>query len=512
MAQRHQQFMERGQDAASLTIPYIAPPDGHNQHTDYSGYSLPTPFQSVGSRGINNVAAKFLLTLLPPAAPFFRLGLNHFAYAREYGSDGITEAEQGLVQMENAVSTEIEMMGIRPVAYQAFRHLSVVGNGCLYVPDEGSPKFYPLSQYRCRRDPSDNVELLVIREEIAFNALPKATQKKVILDDILTGDSGSNHAGSRNVILYTVTKLREDGRYDGYQELESGTVLEDSRGVWDDDELPYIVLRWNRIDGEDYGRGLAEEHMGDLRTLEGLTQALVDGAAAAAHHIWLVNPNGRTRIRDVQNAPTGAFRSGVPEDVQALRMEKGNDFSFAAGMAQDVQRRLEHAFLLITSIQRHAERVTAEEIRTLSNELEANLGGVFSVQADEFQMPLVRRVMRRMQRVGALPTLPAGVVEPRIITGIEGLSRAQELNRLRVGIRDIVENLGPEAVNELMDRREVADRFLNGAGVTSEGLLLSQEDIHALQQAAQQQQMVSDLGPTALTELGKATANQQAPS
>ena len=54
-------FLERARDASELTIPTLVPPDGHTGSTLYK-----TPYQSVGARGINNLASKLLMTLVAP--------------------------------------------------------------------------------------------------------------------------------------------------------------------------------------------------------------------------------------------------------------------------------------------------------------------------------------------------------------------------------------------------------------------------------------------------------------
>ena len=60
-------FLDRARDAAELTIPYIMPPEGHTGSTIYK-----TPFQGIGARGVNNLASKLLLSLLPPNSPSTR--------------------------------------------------------------------------------------------------------------------------------------------------------------------------------------------------------------------------------------------------------------------------------------------------------------------------------------------------------------------------------------------------------------------------------------------------------
>ena len=64
---------------------------------------------------------------------------------------------------------------------------------------------------------------------------------------------------------------------------------------------------WEFIDGEDYGRGFIEEYLGDLRSLEALTQSIVPGSAASAKVLFLVRPNGTTKTANLAKAPNGAF-------------------------------------------------------------------------------------------------------------------------------------------------------------------------------------------------------------
>ena len=63
------------------------------------------------------------------------------------------------------------------------------------------------------------------------------------------------------------------------------------------DKLAYIPLRFNRIDGSNYGRSFVEEYLGDLQSLEYLTKAVVEGSAAASKVLFLVSPNSTTRAR-----------------------------------------------------------------------------------------------------------------------------------------------------------------------------------------------------------------------
>ena len=91
-----------------------------------------------------------------------------------------------------------------------------------------------------------------------------------------------------------------------HQEV-AGIEVPNSRGTFKDGNNPFIPLRFIRIDGEDYGRGFIEEYIGDLRSLEALTQAIVQGSAASAKVLFLVRPNGTTKAGTCRKHQTVHF-------------------------------------------------------------------------------------------------------------------------------------------------------------------------------------------------------------
>ena len=74
------QYLDRARSCSKLTLPYVMPEEGHGAHS-----RLETPFQGVGARGVNNLASKLLLALLPPNAPFFRLNYRYVCYSLTKG-------------------------------------------------------------------------------------------------------------------------------------------------------------------------------------------------------------------------------------------------------------------------------------------------------------------------------------------------------------------------------------------------------------------------------------------
>lgn len=493
-------FLDRGRQASELTIPYILPPDGANHATKYY-----TPYQGIGARGVNNLASKLLLALLPPNAPFFRLTIDRFELDKakaELGEEGgeqlRTDLEKALAEVERSVMQEVEVEAFRVGVFEALKNLLITGNTLLYLPDEGGMRVFRPDRFVVKRDPMGNVTHIATKETIAPMMLPESVR------DAVYKDSGKENTCD----LYTAV-VRKDDKYVVYQDVK-GITIEESYGEYPLDNVPWLPLRYTRIDGEDYGRGFVEEYMGDLKSLESLTRAIVEGSAAAAKVLFMVNPNGTTRAKTLAEAANGAIVQGSDADVSVLQLQKFNDFRVAQTTMAVIQERLSHAFLLNSNVVRDAERVTAEEIRMLSQELEAALGGLYSILSQEFQLPLVTGLMGRMNKEGRLPKLPKDIVKPTIVTGVEALGRGNDLNRLDMFLAGATQVVGPEAVAQYVNVGDYFKRRATALGIETEGLIKSDEQLQQEAQAAQMQQMTEKLGGPAINAMSQqAMAEQQ---
>ena len=482
-----QPFLDRARECSRLTIPSLLPPSGHT-----STSKLPTPYQSMGARGVNNLASKLLLALLPPNSPFFKLNIDDFMLEKLTKREGMRgEVEKALGSIERTVMMEIETGSTRVSVFEALKHLIMGGNVLLYLPPEGGMRVFHLDRFVVKRDPMGNVLETITKETVSPDMLPD-TFRKLVKEKLGGVD--------KTVDIYTYT-YRNGNHWVTWQEVTDMQVP-GTRGTFPLDKSPWIPLRFTKIDGEDYGRGYVEEYLGDIRSLEGLSQAIVEGSAAAAKVLILVNPNGTTSEQTIAQAPNGAVRSGNADDVTVLQMQKYADFRIAKEQADTIEQRLAYAFLLNTAIQRNGERVTAEEIRYMANELEDALGGVYSILSQEFQLPLVNRLMFQLQSQQRLPVLPKGMVKPTITTGMEALGRGHDLQRLDAFIGGMGQMFGPEVIAQYVNVGDYMNRRGTALGIDMKGLIKTEEEVQAALQQAQQMKMLETLGPNAINAMG----------
>lgn len=490
-------FLRRAREAALLTIPSLVPPEGHTGSTEYD-----TPYQSVGSRGVNNLASKLLLSLLPPNSPFFRLVIDDYDLAQVAGPEARGAVEEALGRIERAGLSEIEGSAVRVPVFEALKQLVVAGNALVYMPKkEGGMKVFRLDRYVVKRDAMGNVLEIITKESVSPLMLDEETRA------LLTDPEDRN---TKDYDLFTYVRFTGK-KWEVHQEVQ-GIEIPGSKGTYPKDRSPFIPLRFSRIDGEDYGRGFVEEYIGDLRSLEALTQAIVEGSAASAKVLFLVRPNGTTKAKNLAQSPNGAIVAGDANDVSTLQVQKAGDFRVALETSRTITERLSFAFLLNSSVQRNAERVTAEEVRYMAQELETALGGVYSILSVEFQLPLVNLVLARLEQQGKMPKMPKDSVKPTIVTGMEALGRGQDLNKLAQFLQ-YLQPLGPEVIAGNLNIDDYIDRLGASLGMDTNGLIKSAEQKAAEQQAMQEQQqmmmgqqMIGDIASKATPETVKAIA------
>lgn len=483
-------YLRRGRDNSALTIPALLPPDGSNGHT-----KLRETWQSVCAYCVNSLANRLLLTLLPPTRKFFRHAptpeLEKELEESQAQGSNLTKSsiETALSKVENIIRDFLESIGVRQATYEALRLLIVSGNALMLV-DRPRIRVYSLDQYVVRRTPEGDLLEIVVREMVDTSELDEVTRKA------LQVNNPTNSTPPAQVPLFTHVFKKDD---QWVVEQSADTVMIPSRGAkYGERKLPWIPLRWTRIDGENYGRSHCDDYRGDMAAIESLSRSIIRFAAAAAKVIFLVNPNGVTDVNRLSEAEEGEFVPGKDEDVTVKTLEKFADFQIAESVLGKLITQLRYSFLTNSAIQRQGERVTAEEIRYMAQELENTLGGVYSLLSVEFQLPLVEIAQSKLQLSGEIPKLNGKDVKAVIVTGIDALGRSHEVARIQALVQDIAERFGPEAIPRYIHAGEYVTRVASGLDIDIKNLVKTPEEQAAEANQARATQLTESLGGPAI--------------
>jgi hypothetical protein len=483
LATDRSQFLDTAVECSELTLPYLVQDDSS---TRQNHRNLTQPWQSVGAKAVVTLAAKLMLALLPPQTSFFKLQIRDDKVGEEIPKDVRSELDLAFSKMERMVMDYIAASSDRVVVHQALKHLIVSGNALIFMGKDGLKNF-PLNRYVVRRDGNGNVLEIVTKELI---------NRKVIGFELPVSNPNSpNDAGQGSngddVEVYTRVRLDEkSGRWSWHQEVDD-LIIPDSRSTAPKNTSPWLPLRFNTVDGEDYGRGRVEEFIGDLRSLEGLSQALVEGSAAAAKVVFLVSPSSTTKPKTIAEAGSGAIVQGRPEDVAVIQVGKTADFQTASQMIQNLERRIGEAFMQLNV--RQSERTTAEEVRLTQMELEQQLGGLFSLLTVEFLIPYLNRTLLVLQRSNQIPKIPKDLARPSIVAGVNALGRGQDRESLTAFIGTIAQTLGPEALMKFLDPSEAIKRLAAAQGIDILNLVKTEQQMAQEQQQAMQAQQMQSL-------------------
>lgn len=499
-------LVNRSYDYAMWTLPYIF------ARTGIKDSELQGPLDSIGARAVNHLSNKLVMTLFQPSQPFFRLTVNddvaeELAISAKDGDASadelITQLDKALAKSEKAAMRELNFNHYRTEATTAAKNLIITGNALIYHPEgkKGKTQVYSVKDYCICRDLSGNVVELITRDRKSLFTFDKKVQ-----DVLKLANRQKYDKDMKEVCIYTCLKLNEAGKYELEQYADDYKL--DSSGEWPPEELPWIPLTWNLVRGEDYGRGLVEDYAGAFHALYVLAQAEVDVVAIAADIKFFVDPASTVDVEELNNSESGTYHSGKEGDVTTNQLNKAVDMQMVESMVQRLEQQIGAAFLLQSALTRDAERVTAEEIRGNANELDIAHGGVYSRFSEEWQYPTAVLMLKRTKiDLGNNKT-----IDPVIITGLDSLSRAGDLDNLRLMVSDLMLLNGvPDDIRAGIDAAKFIAFVGIRRGVEYEKFLKTPAQIQAEQQqamAAQQQMQEGEAATKFAGEAAKATLKE----
>lgn len=468
---KREETLTRCERYAGWTLPMIFPDDPLMEYDE-----MQNDYQSVGAAAVTNLSNKIMMALFQPSKPFFRMQLTQ-SQKEQVIETGLSQAEvdASLAQTERDAMRELDKINARVVMNDMVQQLIVTGNSLLFMPNEDMMQVYSLRDYTIQRDLRGTAVKIVIRETKAVAGLSGELAAMAMAE-------GYNDLD--DISLYTGIVLTSENKYLVWQELEDICYCHKRVGIYQKDNLPWIPLTWNLARGKDYGTGLVENYAGDFHTLSTLAEAILDYTTVITDVKNLVNPTGMTDVREITEAASGAYVHGRQEDLFAYTAsgEMGNAADFLDRRFAAVERRIGAAFLLNSAVTRDAERVTAEEIRMQAHELESSLGGVYSRLATELQLPLAKRLLRKLDATFK-------DIEPVIVTGFESLSRNSELDNFRMFMSDLAGMADlPEQVLARLKFADVIAVLGAGHGVDYKKFLKDEDQVQKEQTAKMQAQ------------------------
>lgn len=461
--------------AAELTVPSLYPDINQSESSE-----LYTPYQSLGAEGFRSLSSKFMFALFPPNEPFFSFMpdqdiMRELDEAERAGEGAIKEkAIAYLRDQEQIVVKFFEGLKVRPALTEAIKQY-FLGNVCLeleFAKDKPAKNrksiiVHRLNTYVVERSPDGVLLALCFKNKVSYEQL---TEEERALSEVTPED--------KDIFVYTLYELHDE-RWAVLQEI-GGKVVHAEDNAYSAETFPFIVLRGSELSDENYGRGLLTEIIGDLRDLEDNTQSLSDAGKICSKMIPMVRPGSIIDIDQVSQANTGDWVYGNEGDINFVKVDKTPDLSFVLERVHDKEASLRTSFLMLSSIQRDAERVTATEITRVANELDETLGGQYTLLAQQLQEELIRHVLRKCNSA----ILKVEGINVVVTTGLEALGRTKDFQRLSL-YKPFVDSDSEGTIN----KSEYNKRVAHSLNLNPAGLILP---VSRFDQQQQQQQMAME--------------------
>ena len=261
------------------------------------------------------------------------------------------------------------------------------------------------------------------------------------------------------------------------------------------DKLPFRYFGWTWNVGDKYHRPFAEDYYSDMVQLNALSRVNTQGAVIASKTLIMVDQRGnRTKKADVANSGNGDVIDGRADDVTAFQLNKHFDFQVSNEREMEIKRQLQKSFLDTGSVTRDAERVTAQEIRIMAQQLETStLAGIYSSMSTQWSKWIVEQVMGELG-------IKFEAIDVSVLTGLDALGRSQETQKLD----GFVQRMAQLNMLQYIKNDELISRYASYDGINTVNLIKSPEEIQKEQQAQQQQMLQQQAGESIAGKAGDA--------
>lgn len=473
-------YEDRAQKISEISLPYVLRADGSDGGSDL----FKSVSQSFNGRQINNLKSKMGMALLPPATSSFRLKPDALAMVQLFQGNekAIERIRQQLSLNTDAINSEIENQQIRSSLFDMLLQQIVVGSVIVEKNDRAGITIYPLKSFIVKLDSRGEPLAMCIVEKTS--TLPDGVTPKEKKDEY---------------DLYTLLAIdKNTNKWMMKQDID-GEQVGEAKSYKDYDSLPFRYFGWNWVQGDQYHRPFAEDYYPDMLQIDKLGKLNTEGAIIAGKSVILVNQRGgRTRKVDLVKAKNGGVIDGSADDITAFQFQKNFDFQVSNDRESTLKRELQANFLDTGSVQRDAERVTAEEIRVMAQQLEAStLAGVYSKMALKWSKWIVLKVMDELK-------ITFDAVDVDVLTGLDALGRSQEAQKMD----NFMQRATTLQLNHWIKDNELLGRYASFDGINTVGLIKTTDEVQTEQAAAREQAAQNTLVEEGAKSLGQQAGSQ----
>lgn len=259
------------------------------------------------------------------------------------------------------------------------------------------------------------------------------------------------------------------------------------------DTTPWVVSRYMKVAGEDFGRGPLVSAIPDIKTLNKTLELLLKNASIACAGVYTAADDGVINPANIRITPGSIIpvaRNGGPQGASLAPLPRSGDFNVSQIVINDLRMSIKKTLLDDTLPPDNMSARSATEIVERMKELAQNMGSAFGRLITETMTPIVAKVLNIMDKKGLIE-LPLKIngLEVKIVP-ISPLAKAQNLEEINEIMQfvQIAGSLGPGGIAE-MKPDLIATYIGDKLGIPSNLRTTPEEKQQIMQQSMQMAQM-----------------------
>jgi hypothetical protein len=366
-------------------------------------------YDGVGVHANELLASSMAGSLTSPATRWFSLRMRNPLLARK------KKVREWLEDAANVVYHELRQSNFHSEAHEGYKDISGLGTMAIFVDAKDKKhnefqglKFQALSigEYAIAEDAEGKVNVLfrlfkltraAVVEKFGLENCSEKTKKLhnvkpdeqvEILHAVYPREGGKENAKKATLKMFASV----------YMELAETHIVRES-GY---DEFPYMVARWDKTSGEQYGRGPGHTALPNIKTLNKIQELFLKALAKVISPPMKQRHNGV--IGKVRLTPDSLNTVLEMDDLQPI--EFGSNFSVTYQEKADLRQEIRHIFFWDQLQLQQGTQMTATEVERRWELMQRLLGPTLGRIENEFLNPLIFRVMQELNRNKRLPVMP----------------------------------------------------------------------------------------------------------
>ncbi len=433
-------------------------------------------FDSTAIHANTLLAASLQGTLTSASLPWFSLAVKGVQHPEGEVAVWLEDCRNRMLKRFNASNFNTEV-------HEFYLDITSIGTACLEVEEDFVFRSLHISEYFLQEDHGGKIDTVYRKFQYtarqAIQRWPETVGEKIKEAD---QDKKFNFVHCvRPATKEDKTKLPWSSTY---MCVEDKTVLSES-GY---NELPYMVTRWSKASGEEYGRSPAYNALPDIKTLNKAVELGLKAWAKALDPPLMVEDDGV--IGRVVTKPGGI--TVIRRDGALKPLQSSARFDVSNMRESELRAAIKQAFFSDQLELQQGPQMTATEVQVRYELMQRLLGPTLGRFQTEFLTPLINRCFNMMQLNDEFLPAPEGLADREIeIEYVGPLARSQRMEEA-VAVERLYEMAGmlAQMAPDIMDVFDHDAAIRNRAELLGvpQSVLRSKEEVQQVREERLQQQ------------------------